>query len=359
MTDPAVARARSVVGLYGDPTVSWSIGLDVSFTQRYDVPRLLERCAAMVAGHPGLGRPPAPVKMTGDDPTGSLRALLDMAYGDEDPLVRVAYDADGRRLVVAAHHGAVDGLGLLALLALLLGQQVTSTARGIGVRSATVGFVRSSLARLREAAFTPPVRLAADLAGRVSRGKGGGDVTASHHLTLTPANTPRSIAATAEAVAHWNRRHGAPTGPKVAAVGASRRDGSAAAPDRDTAYLRLRLQDQAGPDAVARALRTTDPEPTFPERTPGRVMALVPRVLRSRLGATFLVSNLGLVDAPRGVERIAFFPTAAGPRALAVGVASTSSYTTVTVRMPSADFDDAAAAELCALVADRLAQYGS
>lgn len=58
--DPAVHRARAVVGLYGDPTVSWSIGLDVAFTSPYDVQRLLHRCSALFATERELGPPPTP-----------------------------------------------------------------------------------------------------------------------------------------------------------------------------------------------------------------------------------------------------------------------------------------------------------
>ncbi|MGH3739663.1 MAG: hypothetical protein ACRDT6_29285, partial [Micromonosporaceae bacterium] len=62
--------------------------------------------------------------------------------------------------MLAAHHGAVDGFGLLALLGLALDAPVSSTARGIGTRPAGRGFLLSGLLRLSEALFTPPTRAA-------------------------------------------------------------------------------------------------------------------------------------------------------------------------------------------------------
>ena len=287
--DPAVSRARAVVGLYGDPTVSWSIALDVVLSEPVaaDLAAGLDlRCSALTVDNPGLGTPPTPVRFDDEAAADVLARFLDTPYGDHDPLVRVAQSDRQDRLLVAAHHGAVDGLGLLAVLSLLLGDDVMSTARGIGDRASTVGFIRSSVTRLVEALMMPPTRLAADPAqapgeprGRQPHGTAArmpGDVTAAVDLPPTRVDTARSVAAAARAVARWNRTHRAPADRLVAAIGASRRDGSAARPDRDTAYFRLRLPPVADADAdahaatVARLLGATSPEPTFPERPPGR-----------------------------------------------------------------------------------------
>lgn len=352
--DPAVARARAVVGLYGDSTISWSIGLDVSLTRPYDGRRVVDGSAEACAVHENLGQPPTPAEFFDEQADATLRYLLDAPYGDADPLVRVAQSADRRRLIMAAHHGAVDGLGLLALLTLVLGEDVTSTARGIADRRSSAGFVRSSVARLGEAILRPPSRLGVSLDDRPGSKHAKGDVTARRDLAPIPSDTARSVTATAQAVSEWNSGRREPSRRLVAAVGASRRDGSNAAPNRDTAYLRLRLPDSPRVDDVRRALAVAQPEPTFPERPAGRGVRLLAGALRARLGSSFLVSNLGLVQVPSGLERIAFYPSAAGSRALAVGVASTPAYTTLTVRMPRADFDEREAAELCGLIGDAL-----
>lgn len=92
------------------------------------------------------------------DAHATLRNALDDHYRDRDPLVRLACAEDARRLIVAAHHGALDGLGLLALLGELVDGDVVSTARRIGDRVSSVNFARSSLARLGEAIVRPPTR---------------------------------------------------------------------------------------------------------------------------------------------------------------------------------------------------------
>lgn len=358
--DRAVIRARAVVGLYGDPTISWSIGVDVSFTRAYDGAPLADRCAGAAASHEHLGRASIPTEFPADRADSTLRLLLDAPYGDHDPLLRVAHSTDCRRLIVAAHHGAVDGLGLLALLALLIDREVASTARGIADRPPGAGFVRSSVARLGEAILRPPTRLGLTRDNQLGRSLGAehvtGDVTARRDLPSTAADTARSVTATAQAMSEWNRGRRERSDRVVAAVGASRRDGKDAAPNRDTAYLRLRLPASPRVEDVRRALEMAVPEPTFPERRPSRSRLVLTRALRGRLGSSFLVSNLGLVQVPPELERIAFYPSAAGSRSLAVGVASTPAYTTLTVRMPGAAFSQRDADEACELI--RTALHG-
>ena len=70
-------------------------------------------------------------------------------------------------------------------------------------------------------------------------------------------------------------------------------------------------------------------------------------------GRTLLVSNLGRLDGG-ALESVAFYLAAAGPRALAVGLASTATTTTVTVRPPLADFTCGDAAALCVAIARHL-----
>ena len=142
--DPAVRDAHEVVGLYGDPDTSWGIAVDLAVrdldTEARGRPTggAVRRTTPTWAPHRPwrwwarrIGRPGGP----------RWRAV---GYGSA-ALLRVAVREDGRRLAVGAHHGAVDGLGLIAVAGVALGQPLRTQARGIGDRGARAGFVRSSL----------------------------------------------------------------------------------------------------------------------------------------------------------------------------------------------------------------------
>jgi len=72
------------------------------------------------------------------------------------------------------------------------------------------------------------------------------------------------------------------------------------------------------------------------------------RALARRLGATFLVSNVGAVEIGEPVRSLAFFPQPSGPAGLAIGVVSTAAATSLTVRARRRDFTDDAVADLLA-----------
>jgi hypothetical protein len=131
----------------------------------------------------------------------------------------------------------------------------------------------------------------------------------------------------------------------VAAIGASRRDGDDLTPEHRAAYLRLRLPPGADRALVRTMLDSQRLEPDFP---PSRnvLMRLGSRALARRLGATFLVSNLGAVEVGAPVAALAFYPQPSGPSGVAVGVVSTAGATSITVRARRRDFTDAAAADL-------------
>jgi hypothetical protein len=63
----------------------------------------------------------------------------------------------------------------------------------------------------------------------------------------------------------------------------------------------------------------------------------VTRLLRNRLGSTAVLSNLGVVGAP-GLSSVGMYAAPSGPSAVAIGLASTASWTTLTVRTRSAEF---------------------
>jgi hypothetical protein len=341
VTRLASDHAHRVVGLYGDPTVSWSILLEAELAAAAPEPeKLRARLAAASEQYPHLGAAPE-VERTSAAALPAVRARFASApYERAAPLVRVAVCADEPAVLVAAHHGALDGLGLLALLGILLDVPVSSGASGIGARTAGKSFVVSAVQRLAEALFAPPGRIVPERAVAAA-----GDVFAARREPRLRLGAPGFTAAAARATERWNRAHGARTARVVAALGASWRPGAAPEPVHDSAFFRLRLP--AGPAAadVAAVLGAQAPEPDFPARS-SRLARLGTRLLASRLGSTFLVSNLGVVSTGDTVASIAFYPAASGRSGVAFGAATTGTTTTLTVRARRKDFDAAAAGRL-------------
>ncbi|MET8853451.1 hypothetical protein [Amycolatopsis sp. NPDC004625] len=334
MTRLASDHAHRVVGLYGDPTVSWSILLEAELGVAAAEPeKLRARLSAAVQQYPHLGALPEIERVT------DLAAVRDRfasaPYERAAPLVRVA--AGPETLLIAAHHGALDGLGLLALLGILLDVPVSSAATGIGERTGRTPFALSAVQRLAEALFAPPGRITPD-----REREAVGDVFVASHEPGLRLGAAGFVTAAAHATERWNRAHGARTARVVAALGASRRSGAAPEPVHDSAFFRLRLSPAAD---VAAVLGAQPPEPDFPARS-SRLARLGTRLLASRLGSTFLVSNLGLVSTGDTVRSLAFYPAASGRSGVAFGAATTGGITTVTVRARRRDFDARAAAGL-------------
>lgn len=350
--DPAVAQARRVVGLYGDPSVTWSVVLALRLREALSPDRIAAAARALVGTHPHLGRAPV-VDTWGPDESATIAEYANRPYADAGPLLRIAVTGDGRGLLVAAHHGVVDGLGLLGVAAALTGMALASNARGIQREAEPTAFVRGSLRRLREAAFAPPVRVVGD---RYDPAQGGDWLEARDVVVGRPGS-----AALVRAAVELVRRANAATGPArrlVVSMGLSRRPGSPVpAPDRDTAYMRLRADGIASTEDARAVVARTPPEPAFPVRDAGGLAPRVARLLSHRLGATVLVSNLGLVDHP-GVESLRFWPVPTGPSGVCLGLASTPTTTTLTLRARRGWFSAAAAATLADLAADSLRAAG-
>lgn len=342
MTD-ASTRARSAVGLYGDPTVTWSVLLRARLARPVDETSVLDRLARHVRQLPQLGGPPAVVSTSDID--GMLESFAARPFRAGDALLRVAVGAGQPELVLAAHHGAVDGLGLLGLLGVALDVELTSNATGIGTRPAELSFPLSAVRRVGEAVFAPPARI------RPCAGAPADvDVFVEHSGPRRQAGTAALITAATNATVRWNREHGSATHRVVAAVGASRRPGHELRTTQDSAYLRLRLDDAD----VLGQLAAQPPEPAFPAfRNPLASVAI--RLLAPRLGSTFLVSNLGVVDAPDPVRALSFYPVASGRSGVAFGAATLGETTTITVRARRQDFDRTATSSLLDLVFTELA----
>ncbi len=350
MTRLASDHAHRVVGLYGDPTVSWSILLEAELGAAAPEPeKLRARLAAAVQQYPHLGAVPEIERTTPADLPSVRDRFASAPYERAAPLVRVAVCAGGPALLVAAHHGALDGLGLLSLLGILLDVPVSSGATGIGERAGGKPFALSALQRLAEALFAPPGRIEPD------RGReAAGDVFAAHHEPRVRLGAAGFVAAAARATERWNHAHGARTARVVAALGASRRSGAAPEPVHDSAFFRLRLGHGAD---VAEVLKAQPPEPDFPARS-SRLARLGTRLLASRLGSTFLVSNLGVVATGDTVRSLAFYPAASGRSGVAFGAATTGGTTTVTVRARRKDFDALSAARLLGEFRDAVRDQG-
>ncbi|QDH10838.1 hypothetical protein FE634_21675 [Nocardioides dongxiaopingii] len=340
----SVRDAQEVVGLYGDPDTTWGICVEVRLLAPLEADDVARRVADLCAREPHLGAPPP---VSGHDTAAWAAARAEVAaapYGPGAPLVRLALTADGTGLVVGAHHGAVDGLGLLAVAGAALGRDLRTRARGIGDRAAPHGFLASSLRRLGEAVVDPP-----------SRFPGVGDATSAAE-DLTAVTRPRVARGTSDLARAVLAAHDdAPTRDRrrsVVVIGASRRTTDLPTADRQTAYLRLRVGPGHDRTALGPLIASLRPEPDFPETSAKGAGPVVARLLRKRLGSTAILSNLGLVEAD-GVASLAMYPATSGPRAVAVGLASTDTTTTLSLRTRRRELDAQEHAGLLAAIADR------
>ncbi len=348
---PAAAashRAREVVGWYGDPDASWSIGVEVGLTAPTDVASLAANWVDLCHQAPDLGLP-GEVHVSDVDFDAARDGAITSDYAEGAPLVRVVLDESGTRLCVAAHHGVVDGLGLLGIVQGLTRQPITSAARGIGARRAPHGFLVSGVRRVAEALLSPPGRFA-------GTGEPDSPVEDVRKAVFAPRRWGTADLAAAVLSAYRELGTG---GQPVVLVGASRRATDRLAPDRQTAYLRLR-PGRSGADRtrLAALLRAVPPEPAFPESSSGGIGPLIVGLLRRRLGGTTLLSNLGVI-AGSGVSEVSMYPAPSGPRAVVWGLASTAEATTLTLRTRRRDFTRAESHAIWSAVLAGLGEPGA
>ena len=131
MHGEAVHKAREVVGLYGDPDTSWAIGLDTRWARPVDVAVLSARLADHADEHPHLGGPATVSEVAEEDWQRRRIEVLATPYEIGAPLVRCLATAEGTRLMVGAHHGAMDGFGMVAVLERITGRAFRTSARGV------------------------------------------------------------------------------------------------------------------------------------------------------------------------------------------------------------------------------------
>lgn len=342
--DSAGRQAREVVGLYGDPDTTWGICLELGFASPL-VPALVqERLHKLVAAHPHLGPEPVLVEVGDLAWDRNREGLAAAPYSPGEALVRIALGDEGRRLLVAAHHGVCDGLGLVAIADSISGAGLLSRARGIGSAVAPRSFLGSSLGRLREALVAPPPRFAS-----LRHESTPGENLRVRTLERIDGGTVALCVALADVFVRWN---GAGAGSPLFVTGASRREPGTLAPDRQTAYLRFRYEPTWDAVQARAAFRQLTPEPEFPETSAGGIGPRVTRLLRNRLGATAQLSNLGVVEGA-GLVHAAMFPAVSGPRSVAVGLVSTATTSTLSLRTRGSEFGPSDTDELLDLIAER------
>ncbi len=250
----------------------------------------------------------------------------------------------GHDLVLSAHHGAVDGLGLLRILEQRGHGPVTSSARGVADRPTGHGYAGTVARRLAEAALRPPGRITPQRRG----GSLAGDVLVETDLPGS-FRTAEIVHAAAGALTDRGAGHVA------VAVGATRDPDPGGAIDDRSALLRLRDVERLDLAGVERALRKAPVErpPVTRSGAVDRAASVAMRLLARRLGSTLLVSHLGEVTAPR-VDRLVFHPVTAGGTGLALGAVGLRGRTVLTLRARASAWDADGLERLLEAVGGRL-----
>lgn len=335
--EDAVLRAGRSLALFGHPEERWSIVLHARLANPLDGAAVAPRLQAGLSSRPELGPRPSIDVVSAAELAPALAAAAGAAYQVGGPALRVALIAEpDPGVVLAAHHGVLDGLGLLALLGLVLGGPVVSGARGLTPQAQSGGgFGTFAARRVAEALFWPPTRIA----GPAPSSAATGELLAGRSVPAFGGGAAALTAAAVRTVMLWNHEHGATAERVAVAIGASQRSGSAPTLEHRAAWLRIRVAD-GEEETVSMALGQA---PALPVAPPTRRLAGVGRLaaalLSRRLGSTLLMSNLGAVTGPPELREIAFYPVTHGHRAVALGAATVSGRSTLTLRAEARDFD--------------------
>jgi hypothetical protein len=328
--------SRHALGLlhFPDRQTTWVVVLVASLSAPLDVATLYERLEKLAEAVPATAAKlvdnmwvagPAPeVTVTAGDPLGDTSLDRRFRLEREAPL-RIHLAKDGRRLAVAAHHAAFDGLALVAIVEALTGgglpEPVTSPPPGPSASKAVFAKRLVRPADRIAPSPVPPSRDAYATATVEIAGKG-----------VTGALAAACVGAAAE--------HNSRLGKRWRRVGISVAKGGPPGVGNVASYRRLDLPAQAGDvaDRVGEALASLE-EP--PEQVRAGIVLALARPMARRLSDSMLVSNLGRLPLP-GVERIDFFPVARGRSAVAFGAATVEGgASTVSIRARDLAPDDA------------------
>jgi len=341
-----VAATWQARGLLAGPDRRTGWVVVAAATLAEPVSDLDERVAAVCARVPVAGsrlvpggwvRGPAPrVDRTAGDPLEAVALLPRFALEHEAPW-RVVCGAAGRRLAVAAHHAAFDGLGVVALLGALAGGPVPDPAapRPPGPPAppwpALARLLRPA-SRVAPSPLPPPVdAVAVRAVDPALLGAGGGSATAR----LAAAAAAAGAAHTRARGGRWLR-----VGVSVGVGGPRAAPGGRPAAGNVASYRRVDLA--AGGD-VAGAVEAALADPREPYALVGPRATRLLAPVADRFADSLLVSNVGRHDLP-GVTRLDFLPVARGRSAVAVGAAGLpGGPSTVSVRARDLSPGDAAA----------------
>jgi len=298
------------------------------------------------------GTPPEPLMVDGE-PLGA-HVLLDPFQLAAEPPLRVLVGAGGARVAVACHHAAFDGLGLVAVLAALLGGPLPgppAPARG--------GRPPAGLRGLLGRVARPADRVAPSPRAPAS------DALAVREVALSgPGVSARLAAAAVAAAGARNARLGRPwrriginlglAGPAPGDPDPAGSGGSGAVAGNLSRYRRVDLVAGEPVEPAVAAALASPREPVDQVWSPrlGRLLGPVAR----RCSDSLLVSNVGRRAVP-GATRLDFFPVARGRSAVAVGAAGLPGVpSTVSLRARDLSTEDAEA--LLADIAARLEAGG-
>ncbi len=323
-----------------DTGIGWRILLTATLRSPPDAGVVLDRLTDLFTRQ----RWPGAAEVRADDDLEALRSRL------TDASTPVVLGVAGSALVVSAHHGYVDGLGLLDVLAEVTGRPAATRVRGVADRPTRDGLVRASGRRLAEAAFRRPAGIAS-----VKATGGGGDVFAETTVP-GPWRTADIVNAAVRGVVRHNQELGLGTRHVAVAVGAGRPRADDEPIANRSALIRLTDLEDRSAEEIAELLRTAplEPSPVARSKTGNRALSGGVRVLSRRLGSTLLVSHLGdvLADAATG---LAFHPVTAGGSGVSLGAVTLGGGTTVTLRARAARWDRAGLERLLDQIVGELA----
>lgn len=280
------------------------------------------------AWHPGS--PAEPLAIAGDPVSSpALHAPFDLAT---EPPLRLLVGSGPWHLTLVAHHAALDGRAMTAVLRALIGDtDATRSSSGAACsREARPLGASRALAASAGRLFRPADRVAPS--ARPCRGEAFAvrDVAlAGPGVTAALAEACVAAAGARNAELRWPWRR----------IGLSLAVGGAPIVGNVATYRRLDIGAADDVRARVRSALATRAVPPEQRSAPRALRALAP--LSERFSDSLLVSNLGRSELP-GVRRLVLFPVARGRSAVAFGASSVArGRATISLRARDLDQRDA------------------